>query len=324
MSTENNSVEPITDDLDVFSAQLFGQSEAQPEPASSEETEEVVEESDATEEDTHDEADTLEDDEDDEDSEEAEEPKPVKKSRAQERIEELNKKYRETERQLAELRSRLEEKEKTPSPVKEEARVAPSSTDLNEDGTDRYPLGEFDPAYMKDMLDYELDLRLKAFEAQTKAKSEEQEKKDGLAELQSNWNEKLGSAQERYPDLHEKGEELLESFSGLDQAYGEYLATTLMQMEFGPDVLYYLANNPDEAKTIVNSGALKATIALGRIESKFADASAEKQKARPKVSQAPTPPPANRGSAVAVSEIPGDTDDLDAFENVFFPKKGRK
>ncbi len=329
MSMENNIVDSGSDDLDAFSDTFFGQKEATPEPASSEKQEDAPKETDASEtnDDTHvEEEDNLDDTETDDDSdgedkgEEKPEPKP-KKSRAAERIEELNKKYRETERLVKELQEQLKVKNEPPAPKQEVEVKRPSPTDQNEDGTDKYPLGEFDPAYIRDDLKFDFDQERKAREVEAAEKSKQSEVEAARTELQNEWNGKLGTAQERYPDFHEKGEALQETLQDVDQGYGEYLATTIMQMEYGPDVLYYLASNPDEARKIVDAGPLKATIALGRLESKFAVANEEKQKARPKVSNAPTPPPTNKGSAVTVPEVPADTDDLDSFEKVFFKKK---
>ena len=83
-----------------------------------------------------------------------------------------------------------------------------------------------------------------------------------------------------------------------------------------------MSNHPDEARTIVSSGAQRATLALGRIEAKFLDADAEKQLAKPKVSKAP-PPPAERarGTNGAFITVAGDTEDLDEFSQEFFRKK---
>lgn len=333
MSTETNiTVEPISDDLDTFAAEFFGQNNATPEPASSDKEKiEDDKESDASKTDaTHEEGDddtTPTDDETDEtegDEEEGDKPEPKpKKNRAQERIEELNKKYRETERKLQELQAKLEQKEQTPAPTpeKQAENTKPSPTDTNEDGTDKYPLGEFDPAYILDLTDYQFEARVKAYEAKQAEQASQSQADEARAHLTANWQEKLGPAQERYPDFQEKGQQLVDTFAGIDSNYGEYLTAVIMDMDYGPDVLYYLSNNVDEANQIVQSGATKATIALGRIEAKFADAAEEKRKARPKVSQAPTPPPTNKGSAVAQADIADDTDDLDAFAQKFFKKR---
>lgn len=325
-----------TDDLDAFSADFFGQTSAVPEPASSEKDETLeVPTDDAPVEDTHlGEDDTPANDEpeddleDEEDGEDETPPEPVKKkSRAQERIEELNAKYREEQRQRELLEARLaklEQKETPPEPKPQVAVVdnGPQPEDLNEDGTEKYPLGEFDPTYIRDLTRHTLQSEREALKAQEQADATQQVIEDQKIALQSQWQEKLGPAQERYPDFQEKGQELISSFDGIDQTYGEYLTATIMSLDYGTDVLYYLANNPDEAKAIVNSGATKATVALGRIEAKFADADAEKQLARPKISKAPTPPAhVNKGSAPAKASVSPDTDDLDAFSSEFFKKK---
>lgn len=88
-------------------------------------------------------------------------------------------------------------------------------------------------------------------------------------------------------------------------------------MEKGPEVLYYLSNHPEEAISIVNSGAQRATLALGRIESRFLQN--EQQAPKIKVTQAAPPPVARaRGTNGAFIAVAPDTDDLEAFEKEFF------
>ena len=93
-------------------------------------------------------------------------------------------------------------------------------------------------------------------------------------------------------------------------------------MDHGPDVLYYLSNHPEEAHAIVNSGAQKATLALGRIEARFVEAEATKVLAKPKITKAPPPPTATaRGTGGGGRSVSPDTDDLDAFASEFFARK---
>ena len=332
MSNENTPVDPNTDDLDLFSASFFGQKEAQPEPASSEEDEvEQVEESDATD-DTH----SSEDDalaSDNEDTTDEDEPKDEpeapkqKKNRFQERIDELTAKAREAERRAEELALKLREQEQPKkneptAPVPQAEQVGPKPDDKNEDGTEKYPLGEFDPNYIRDLTKHTIAAEREAILRQEQEEKRQREIATQQAEIEANWKVKLDSAQERYPDLQEKGQQLVGTFSEIDQAYGEYLSNVIMGMEYGPDVLYYLANHVDEADKIVKSGATAATIALGRLEARFALADEEKSTPRPRVSQAPTPPVhVNKGSAVTKPSVPLDTDDLRAFEKEFFKKR---
>lgn len=328
MSTENTIVEPTETNLDDFAADFFGRKEAAPVETNTEVVEESSEESDAQEEDTHaDGDDTSAPDNDDDTGEEEdtpveEAPKP-KKNRFQERIDELNGKFRETERKLNEALARLAEKENKIEPTTQKvASEGPKPTDTKEDGTEKYPLGEFDPNFIRDLMKHTLEEESKIREETAKVEKEKREREEAQAALQTNWNEKLVAVQERYPDFQEKGEQMLSAFEGIDAAYGEYLTNTIMDMEYGPDVFYYLSNNLDVAEKIISSGPKKATIALGRLEARFEEAQ-EKPISRPRVSNAPPPPERlNKGSAVAAPTIKGDEKDLDSFASAFF-KKGR-
>lgn len=336
MSNDTTPVESNDVDLDTFAAELFGQTEAAPEETTPEVEDTDNEDSDATEENTHIEDDTLADEDDTEEDETEDEvdedpqpeEKPKKKNRFQERIDELNGKYREEERQRLALEARLAELEAQnkakPKDEKTETSVdaGPSPDDKTDSGEDKYPLGEFDPNYIRDLTKFTIQQERETAKIEEQARQQEREQQAVVEALEREWQGKMETAQERYPDFQEKSENLASTFEGIDPAYGEYLGAAIMAMDYGPDVLYYLANNPAEAKAIVNSGATKATIALGRLESKFADASTEKQKARPKVSKAPTPPDTRlKGSTAVLSEVPDDTDDLDAFERKLFAKK---
>lgn len=335
MSMENNENLDVTDDtnLDDFEADFFGRNEAPSEQTNSEEVEEEDAPEDiAPEEDTqNDEDDTLDTEDEDETDEEEEEvksaPKP-KKNRFQERIDEVVGKQREAERRAEDLERKLNEaieqlnskNNKEPEPSKP-AQVAdgPTPDDKNDDGTDKYPLGEFDPTYIRDLTRFTLQQEREADKARDAEQARDREVQAAREALQESWQEKTVSAQERYPDFREKGEELIETFSSIEQSYGEYLAATIMDMEYGPDVLYYLSNNKDEAAKIVNSGPARATRDLYHLEAKFALAEEEKAKARPKVSKAPAPPShRNKGSAVSMPDVADDTDDLDLFEKKFF------
>jgi hypothetical protein len=333
MSTDdtNTPVEPMDVDLDTFSTEFFGQNKVDEEPASSDVEEDTTENSDAQEEDTHvdEDADTLAPDEDEtEKVEEVDETPKPKRNRFQERIDEVVGKQRETERKLEEALAKLQnlqqDSKSEPEPLKAVTNTStgPSPDALNDDGTEKYPLGEFDPNYIKDLTLH--TLREERDNERRLSMQEEQEKADAQAklELAADWQEKLEPAKERYPDFQEKGEQLFSTFESIDQKYGEYLATTLMSLEYGPDVLYYLSNNLDEADKIVKSGPTKAIIALGRIEAKFADVAAEKQLSKPRVSKAPAPPGhLNKGTSSAKPAIKGDEDDLDAFAAELFKKK---
>lgn len=340
MSTEQNvgSTEPTidttaTENLDDFAATFFGEGRQPSDNAKSEDTPEAPEaESDAQpeEQDTHsaddgateeevEQADTEDEPTDDGDD------KAKPKNRYQERINELTAKARQAERERDELLKKLEQKTETPKPDSQaaattEPKTAPSPADKNEDGTDKYPLGEFDPKFVRDTVQHLLE------EERIAQQQKEQEARKMSAEeqyratLEGTWNEKLDLVQERYPDYREKGEQMIAVFEGIDPAYGQYLTDTLMEMDAGPEVFYYLSNNLDEAKSIVDAGPRKATIALAKIEAQLVGTKTDQAPAV-KVTKAPAPPPQVKGSAVSKGSVKLDTDDLDAFSKALFTKK---
>lgn len=309
-----------TDNLDDFEKLLYNKAEPsiakEEDPVEEAEDDSLATETDENTEEAEIEA-ALEADE--------EAPEPVKKkNRFQERIDQLSEKARVAEekaaadvaalkRQLDEALSKLQPVKETPAPKSEKDPNEPSPDAVLEDGSDKYPLGEYDPAFIRDLTRYSFQKEIEAQKAADAANAERRAIEDEQNKLETEWAGRLETAKEKYPDMLEKNKNLLDSFQGLDPNYGNYLATTIMNLEYGPDVLYHLANNVDEAKAIVNAGAAKATVLLGRLEARFAFQNEDKKEQKLKVSKAPTPPERlNKGSMVT-KEIADDTDDLEAF-----------
>lgn len=314
--------------LDVFANEFFGQGvqDSQEGQAAVEDTEqEPVEEVEDKVEEVVSEVAETEAEEDEEFVEE-----PVKKKTVQDRINELVREReeakREGDRKLDELRQEFEAKLAGLNP-KEEAKPAvvagePTPDDLNEDGTPKYDLGEFDPKYIRDLTKHTLEQERQRISEESARESEQATQSQAQQEMVTKWNEKVESAVTQYPDFMEKGQQLVSSFGGLNEQYGMYLTNLLMSMDKGPEVLYYLSNNPEEASQIINSGAQRATLALGRIESKFLETT-QQVAPKTKLSKAPPPAPAQaraRGSNGAFINVSPDTDDLDAFASEFFVK----
>jgi chemotaxis protein histidine kinase CheA len=328
--TDNTFVAPDTDNLDDFSALMFGSAKPASEPAE-EPKEPAVEDNvpeDVPEDSVEVDAD-VEVDEDDLTPEPEPEVKPKKKT-AQDRINELIAKQREAERTAeaeksarASLEAKLAALEaalpKTPEAPKPEPEGKPSATALNEDGTMKYPLGEFDPTFISDITRWTIDSVTKERQVEAQRAAQAQAEQQANAELEQHWQGKLAEAEKVIPDLRTKGQELVGTFADLNPDYGQFLAQTIMQMDAGPEVLYHLANHLDEAQAIINKGPVGAALALGRLEARFAKG----EQPKPRVSSAPKPAPTTRGVAIGGS-VPGDTDDLDAFSAAFFAKKGRK
>lgn len=325
MSTPEPIVDNTNDDtdLDSFNDLFLGKTKEAPPEDDGPKDESAVEEVDA---DAPIEQEETQTEDSDDDLVEVE--KPAKLSPTQKRINQLLEKARLAEERAIAAEARLTERKEieapkpvAPTPVVKDEK-APHPDDKNADGTDKYPLGNFDEAYQEDRFNFMLEKTLEAQKAELAKQAQEQEIRQAQEALGREWNAKLEPAKERYPDFQEKGQALLDTFAAIPQEYGEYLTATIMSLDNGPDVLYYLSENIAEATRIVNLGGTKAAIALGRIDAKFeAEDVEEKPVPRPKVSKAPAPPPTNRGSSAALAEVPDDTDDLDAFTAKLFKKR---
>lgn len=264
--------------------------------------------------------------------EQAEKPK---KQTLQERIDEITAKRREAERVAEQERSeklalleRIKQLEAgattaTPKETPATADGPPDPSAKDETGEDKYPLGEFDPNFIKDLTRYEFQ-RLVA----DKQKAEEQaltfsEEEKARQTLVNNWNQKLIEARDtKYPDFEEKAANIQIEFADLNPDYGDYLATTIMGLENGADVLYYLAENIDEAKAIAKSGGVAATVALGRLSARLETPKAP-TKPTVKTTRAPEPPPIVNKGASTSDVVRADTDDLGAFKRLLWPNQKR-
>ena len=314
-------VDPNTDDLDEFSKLMFGKAKEK----TLEEPEEAPEDDNAETENTEDV--TLEEPE--AEAEEVETPKPRKKS-AQDRIKELTAEKYERDRiveaeraEKAALKSRLDLleaqlKPTTPAPKTED--TGPDPTKVDENGLLVYPLGEFDPKYIRDLTRYTIAQEQATLQARAETERQRRALDEYNMTLTTNWNNRVKEIEKTLPDFSEKEQELVSKFAGIDPMYGNFLAQTIMGMDKGTEVLYHLANNPSEAQDIINKGPVAAALALGRIESRYVT----ETKPKPRTSQAPAKTPPTARGVAGEGEVRGDTDDLDAFMEVFLATKKKR
>lgn len=299
-------------------------------------TKEVVEETeeeeveDSTESEEVDDLATEESEEVDEEEEE-EKPQPKsKKNSAQERINKLTAEARQAQREVEALRREMEtlkagrEKEE-PKPLREQLPPeAPDPDAVDDAGEPIYPLGEFDKNYIRDLTKFTIEAESKA--AKEKDAQEEWERGVKLAqeELAASWVEKVEAAEAEIPTLRDDITELTGTFEAIDPNYGEYLAMTIMQCDNGPEIMHYFSQNIGEAQRIVASGPAAATLAIGRLEAKLTKSSTnpDEQKQQRKVStKAPTPPESGARGVNGRQNIRPDTENLDDFEKIFYPKR---
>lgn len=322
-TNDQNFVAADTDDLDAFTDLMVGKAQTPQDDDDEGTITNVDVDTDADDDDQLEAVETADDEapDEDDDSEEKVDEKPKKKiNRYQERINELTAKAREAERALAALQAAQQKQPEAPkaaTPVVQDD--APNPDAKNEDGSDKYPLGEFDPAYIRDMARHTIDKEWKARKEQEAQEAAQRQEAEAREALQAQWVEKLAPITEQHEDFIEKTMGLESAFDGLDPAYSDYLVNTIKSLDHGPEVLYYFANNLEEAQKFVRSGPLAATLALGEINAMF---KGNTRKAEPKVSKAPPPPQVNKGSKTRTT-VAADTDDLDAFADMLFRKPKR-
>lgn len=340
--------EGVEDDLDTFAASLFGADKSTDGNSTDEESETSAESEDTSHEDdestdTADEADENSADEGSDESDEEDDPEPAvqkgqKKNRFQERIDDLVGKIRDKDRTVNDLTNRLEQalakleeltgEDKKPAAKPQNTEkapaglVEPTADDTNEDGSPKYALGEFDPKFLRDLTRYDRAVeRAREQEVAEQQKAERQQAEE-LAALQNTWNEKVNAVKEVYPDYVQKGEALLSDLSDIPADTAVFLTTAIMELDYGPDVFYYLAEHPDEARAIATSSPQKVLTRLGKLDARFELAADEKSGKETKIrsTKAPAPAPRNKGVSVARPAIDPATDDLDAFARELFKK----
>lgn len=265
--------------------------------------------------------------EDSDDTPPPQEEKPKKKT-FQDRIDELTARAREAERREAEALRRIQEAESkskttpaTPEPTPSKEDDSPKPDAKNEDGSEKYPLGEFDPDYIRDLTRHTIQKETAAARESDERERLNRQHQEARDQLQTQWAEKLSTVTETHEDFLDKTMELESAFDGLDPQYSDYLVQTIKSLDHGPEVLYHFANNLDEAKRFVRLGPLAATLALGEINAKFKTSEKDTAaKPEPRSTQAPTPPPTNRGTSTRKA-VAADTDDLDDFMKLLYKKK---
>lgn len=329
-----DSVVVVEDNLDDFSNEFFGTGRPEEKnetvkndsgddkPATEQEDDETDETQDQEEQETSDEEETTESDNPEDESKFK---LGKKKLTARERVEQAVARQREEERlriaaeeraKLLEeqLRNRQEEKK---TDVKETPFAGPSPDDKTEAGEDKYPLGEYDPEYIRDLHRHASEQARIELAKEFQKQQDEAIKIANIRTMQAEWESKVAVAEEVLPDIRSKGFELEQALTGTDPAVIEDLAMTIMTLKNGPEVLYYLSEHVDEAREIAKGG-INAILALGRLDGMVKPAVKTE---RIKVSDAPEPPPVRTRGTNGKFTVAPDTDDLEAFEQQYFKRK---
>lgn len=293
MTTETTTMLEVTDDLNAFSKSFFNPSaDPAPEPAAEPEAEAPEEVEEAPEEPV---AET-----DDGDEEEA--PKPKKRTTN----DRLKQKAAENARLMQQLEALRAEIEGIKKPLTETKPESKADVGLEKPDPAKFQYGELDPNYMEALADYRADLKIAKFQAELREQQEterqQEAQKRASATLQETATRIEQAGSSKYADFHELVVE-----GGQN---GEYPLTKEMfelvaeTGDVAPDILYHLANNPDEAAEVARLPFAKQALWFGRMEAKLAQPI---QPTAKKVTTAP-PPPASTPRGTGSKSGPSLTD----------------
>lgn len=257
------------------------------------------------------------DDKEDGEGEEGKEPKKGKIS-AKERIQQLNRQLRESEKARETDRkgfeARFERLEKglpaaSADDTKAPTAVAPDPTDL-----EKYPLGALDDAYIEDKLEF---LAEQKAEAKLGSLLQREQQKDQQAE-----SERVAlELQARAETVASKGAELFADFDeivvkpamagdfDLDQPTFEAVADA----EHGPQILYNLATDPKEAARVAKLSPYNQLKYVLDENAKLAGTKPPEPRKIPGADAPPAPTVRGQGARKIVS---ADTTDFAAFEKL--------
>jgi chemotaxis protein histidine kinase CheA len=211
----------------------------------------------------------------------------------------LNQRFSELTGQIRELKQQLAAKSGTgqPEPAVSKPEAAAPVKPLLKDFTDYETYLEKHNEYLEKRQDYLIEQR-----EQQRTKADEAKARETQAKtVADTWAEKTKAAEAKHEDFAEVA---LKD----DLPVTPAMADAIRDSEIGPEILYHLGKNPDEAARISKLSPIAAIRAIGKLEASLAVEATEPQTKTPPVSKAPEPIRPVGGSRVnPVKDIEGMT-----------------
>lgn len=273
MTTE--TMTEVTDDLDAFSKEMFGEPPA-PEPKAEpvEQTEEAAEEVAEAEETT---------------GEEGEEKPERRKLSTTDRINKMTRRMREAEARAADVDSLRAElaalKAQTLTPKPEAGKVEA----LGEPDAATYQYGELDPQYMRDLARFEAKQETAQLRASLKAEAEQETRQSAAQREHAAFQEAATKIEQagvaKFSDFDEL---VIQGAQDGDFELTKEMALALTDMpDAAPDILYYLATYPEESARVAAMSERRQAMWFGRMEAELTAKAAPPAR---KITQAGAPP----------------------------------
>lgn len=282
-----------SENLAEFTAQKLGLVDSEPvEPAATNEGDEAPPVEPAAE------ADQSEPAEAEKDATAIEEPKERKPNpKLERRFSEITK---QREQAREEARREREAREALETRLKElEAKVSPPANEPNDE------LGEEPkPEQFSDMYEYAKALAEFTAEKKLIERDNEEKARKAAAEQEAKfkaWADRVNAAKNELPDF----DDMVQSS---DVRVSDPVRDAIIESEYGPKILYYLAENSEYAKKLAEMSAISAVREIGKIEARYereSKASEPEAKSIVGKSKAPAPISPLRG---AVSTVDANVD----------------
>ncbi|TQV80324.1 hypothetical protein [Denitrobaculum tricleocarpae] len=139
-------------------------------------------------------------------------------------------------------------------------------------------------AYIDARVEYLADQRVAEQFAQRQKQTQAQRQQQHQEKLVTEYHQRVDAAQDKYEDFDDV------AFSD-DVVITAVMRDAMVESEFGPDVQYYLGSNPEESAKIAALSPVAQIRAIGRLETKFAQAEAKAESVKD------DPPPRKTTSA---------------------------
>lgn len=178
-----------------------------------------------------------------------------------------------------------------------------------------------EPEPVKTLADFDYDEG--AYQQHLFAKARAEAVEEAKRVLQSEQSQqttakKIAEFRNREADFSKDVEDYIDVVTNPSLPISQEMADVAMEMENGPEVLYYLGKNPAIADEISRLSPLSAARELGRIEAKLLD-----KKSGEKVSKAPAPTPKLKAVEASMKVSP-DTADSDKLSTKDWMKMRNK
>lgn len=186
---------------------------------------------------------------------------PPRKSGVQKRIDELTRQRYEAQRQAEYYRQLAEQKQPPKEP--EKPREAPKPEDFDDDYK-----------YFEALADHRADERLREYQKQTQANQTQAQQQQAQAEMAANYRVRAAKFAEEHPDY-----DVVANNPYLPVSTA--MAEAIQVSERGPEVLYHLGQNPEEAGRIAQLSPVAAAREIGALEAKLSLPKAKKTTSAP-------------------------------------------